>query len=103
MPYKDPTVESAYKRGYAAGKVKAHSEIRNLGGHSADCHCEPCKTVRIVQSMPSAPRPAKPVVVSTRIPPSIAHDLDVVAMSESPPTDRGNIIRQAIMDFLRKF
>lgn len=36
--------------GYAAGKDKAHFEVRNVldGSHAGGCGCEPCITVRIV-------------------------------------------------------
>ena len=39
-----------YLRGYAAGKEKAHFEVRNIldAGHDAGCGCEPCVTVRIL-------------------------------------------------------
>ena len=43
-----------YVEGYDAGKGKAHSEVRMVqrAGHSHDCGCEPCKTVRIVHFAP---------------------------------------------------
>ena len=34
--------------GYAAGKDKAHFEVRNLSGHARGCGCEPCITTRSV-------------------------------------------------------
>ena len=38
-----------YHAGYAAGKVKAHFELRALDHDpAAGCGCEPCKTARIV-------------------------------------------------------
>ena len=37
-----------FGQGYAAGKDKAHFEVRNLSGHSRGCGCEPCITTRSV-------------------------------------------------------
>ena len=37
-----------YGEGYAAGKDKAHFEVRRLDSHAARCGCEPCITVREV-------------------------------------------------------
>ena len=39
-----------YGQGYAAGKAKAHFEIRTLhgAGHVEGCNCEPCITVAVV-------------------------------------------------------
>ena len=46
-----PASESAdWQEGYAAGKDKAHFEVRNVleASHADHCGCEPCITVRIV-------------------------------------------------------
>ena len=39
-----------YGDGYAAGKDKAHFELRTweLGAHAPGCGCEPCETVRVI-------------------------------------------------------
>lgn len=39
-----------YGDGYAAGKAKAHFELRSweLGEHAPTCGCDPCQTVRVV-------------------------------------------------------
>ena len=49
MTYRTEDLD-AYGQGYAAGKDKAHFEIRHhLGAeHAASCGCEPCITVRAV-------------------------------------------------------
>ena len=43
---------TGYGHGYAAGKSKAHDEIRvgNWRGHGPGCGCEPCQTVRAIKS-----------------------------------------------------
>lgn len=50
MPHEPGDYAGAYGRGYAAGKEKAHFDVRHIldDGHANDCGCEPCKTVRIV-------------------------------------------------------
>lgn len=42
--------EDSYGQGYAAGKQSAHFAVRQVlgDGHSDDCGCDPCLTVRIV-------------------------------------------------------
>ena len=40
----------AYGDGYAAGKAKAHFELRlwETAAHAPGCGCEPCETVRVI-------------------------------------------------------
>ena len=46
-----------YHAGYAAGKAKAHFELRALDHDpAAGCGCEPCKTARIVTAWDRAAR-----------------------------------------------
>ena len=57
----------AYGVGYAAGKAKAHDELR-VGfwrGHGLGCGCEPCRTVRSVKATIDRARrwPSTPLAV----------------------------------------
>ena len=42
--------EAAWGEGYAAGKDKAHFEVRHLDpdDHAKGCGCEPCQTIRAI-------------------------------------------------------
>ena len=47
-----------YGAGLAAGKAKAHFEVREWrpGNHAAECECEPCVTARTVLRHPGEQR-----------------------------------------------
>ena len=56
-----------YAEGYAAGKQKAHDEVRlwKLGAHEPDCGCDPClSALAVVQEFLSAN--SKPVTLPDR-------------------------------------
>ena len=44
----DEGFEVGYGEGYAAGKNKAHFEVRKTADHASGCGCEPCKTRRVI-------------------------------------------------------
>ena len=45
-----PELCACYAEGYAAGKEKAHFEVRTIldSNHAESCGCESCKTIREV-------------------------------------------------------